>query len=135
MKNEIKLAKIVKLELNGYSTQAQSNKDVYLSLGRSVLRQLAKALNLKEFKVNVNKAGIAVSGDITLIGMFDDNDGIYVCMSSPNMFKEYGQEVFYWRTVKHMKDYSGGINRNMTYAKLAEGIDAAVAQINWELGR
>ena len=135
MKNEIKLAKIAKLELNGYQIDTASNKKVYLSLGRSVLRSLAKALGLKEFKVNINKAGPAVSGDITLIGMWNDKDGIYVNMSSPDMYKENGQETFFWRSVTAIDDYTGGRNRNMTYEELAEGVEAAATQMKWMLGR
>lgn len=135
MNNEVKLAKIVKLELNGYRTDTASNKHVYLTLGRSVLKSLAKALKLKEYKVNINKAGPAVSGDITLIGMWGDGTGIYVCMSSPRLQMERGQETFYWRSVEHMKDYSGGHNRLMTYQDLAEGIEAAATQMRWILGQ
>ncbi len=134
MKNEIKLAKIAKLELNGYRTDTASNKKVYLSLGRMVLRALAKALGLKEYKVSVNKAGPAVSGDITLIGMWTDTDGIYVCMSSPRLQMESGQETFYWRSVEHMKDYSGGHNRWMSYQQLAEGIKGTAEHMRWALG-
>ncbi len=135
MRNEVKLAKIAKLDLNGYRTDTASNKAVYLSLGRSVLRSLAKALDLKEFKVSINRAGPAVSGDITLIGMWDSKDGIYVNLSSPAMFKENGQEIFYWRSVTAMDDYTGGRNMNMTYEALAEGVGAAATQMRWMLGR
>ena len=135
MKNEIKLAKIAKLQLNGYKIDTASNKKVYLSLGRSVLRSLAKALGLKEFKVSINKAGPAVSGDITLIGMWDDKDGIYINMSFPAMYKERGQEMFYWRSVTAMNDYTGGRNRTMSYEELAEGVEAAATQMKWMLGR
>ena len=134
MNNEVKLAKIVKLELNGYRVDTAYHKRAYLKLGRSVLRSLAKALGLKEFKVSVNKAGPAVSGDITLIGMWDDSDGIYVNMSSPAMFKQNGQEIFYWRSVTAIDDYTGGHNRNMTYEALAEGVEAAATQMKWALG-
>ncbi len=135
MKNEIKLAKIARLELNGYSDQAASNKDVYLELGRMVLRSLAKELGLREYRVSINRAGVAVSGDITLIGIWDDNNGIYVNLSSPGMFKQNGEEVFYWRSARHMKDYTGGHNRNMSYGELAEGVEAAATQMRWQLGR
>ena len=135
MKNEIKLAKIAKLELSGYGVESASNKRVYLEIGRLVLRALAKALELKEYKVHVNRAGPAVSGDITLIGMWKD-DGIYVCMSSPGMFKEYGKEVFYWRSVRAIDDYTGGCNRSMTYEELASGgVEATATQMRWQLGR
>lgn len=137
MNNEVKLSKIVELDLNGYSTETASNKKVYLCLGRSVLRSLAKALDLKEFKVSINKAGPAVSGDITLIGMWNNGNGIYVAMSEPRLFgMRKGRETFYYRYVTHMKDYGGsGPNKEMTYQQLAEGIDAAAEQMRWQLGQ
>lgn len=106
-------------ELNGYNSQAAYNKNRYLKMGRSVLRAVAKHLNLVEYKVHVNKAGIAVSGDITLIGLSDNGKGIYISMSSPVLFGR--PPHFFYRLVTHMKDYSGsGPNKNMTYQDLAD---------------
>ena len=116
--NMYTLANLASSELNGYNAQAAHNKEQYLKMGRSVLRAIAKHLNLTEYKVNVNKAGIAVSGDITLIGLSENGKGIYISMSSPMLFGR--PPHFYYRLVTHMKDYSGsGPNRNMTYQDLA----------------
>ena len=71
-----------------------------------------------------------------MIGMWDDNNGIYINMSSPNMFKEYGKEVFYYRSVRAIDDYTGGINQTMSYELIAtEGVQGAAGAMMWQLGR
>ena len=114
------LAALSKSELNGYNSQAAYNKNQYLKVGRSVLTAIAKHLRLIEYKVSVNKAGIAVSGDITLIGLSANGKGIYVNFSSPMLFGG-SPANFYYRLVTYMKDYAGsGRNQNMTYQFLAD---------------
>lgn len=115
--NMYTLANLASSELNGYNAQAAHNKEQYLKMGRSVLRAIAKHLNLTEYKVRVNKAGIAVSGDITLIGLGNESKGIYISMSSPMLYGTPPE--FLYRSVSHMKDFTGGINRFMTYQNLA----------------
>jgi hypothetical protein len=101
-------------EINGYSDEAQARKDMFARIGKKAMKELAQLLGLTTFKVSFNPAGIAVSGDLTLIGMFDDHVGIYVSINH----EMTGLEVLY-RTVRHMKDYSGGVNRWMYYRDLA----------------
>ena len=81
-------------------------KRTFLNTGRAFLRALAKDLSLTDYKVSVNPAGIAVSGDCTLIGMWRTN-GIYIDISD---FCGLNDALLY-RTVRHMKDYVGGQNR------------------------
>ena len=136
MRNEVKLAKIVKLPLNEYSDSHASNKEVFLGLGRRVLAALVKEFGLVDYKLNINRAGAAVSGDATMIGMWDGDNGIYINMSSPGMYKEHGKEVFYYRDVRAIDDYTGGINQTMSYELIAsEGIQGAAAAMMWQLGR
>ena len=81
-------------------------KRTFPNTGRAFLRALAKDLSLTDYKVSVNPAGIAVSGDCTLIGMWRTN-GIYIDISD---FCGLNDALLY-RTVRHMKDYVGGQNR------------------------
>ena len=67
--------------------------------------KIAKCLPLVEAKVTYNPGGIAVSGEVTLIGMYADGTGVYVTASTPS----YHGLMF--RTIKHMKDYTGGPNQ------------------------
>lgn len=102
-------------------------KRTFLNVGRTFLRALAKDLGLRDYKVTANAAGIAVSGDCTLIGVWE-NGGIYVKFSEPG----WGDMVFLYRTVRHLKDYSGGYNRwlarsdleTLTYEQLLHTLSA-----------
>ncbi len=71
------------------------------------LRALGNDLGFKDFKVTKNYAGIAVSGEITLMGMWGDGNGLYFQISQPcRPFTS-----FLYRGITHMKDYVGGYNQ------------------------
>ena len=72
------------------------SKKVFLNVGKTFLRALAKDLGLRDTTVSANPGGIAVSGECTLIGMWETG-GIYI-----------------YRTVRHSRDYKGGYNRYLT---------------------
>ncbi|MDG1950078.1 MAG: hypothetical protein P8J32_04680 [bacterium] len=81
-------------------------------ISKSALREIAKQLPLVESKVYFNKGGIAVSGDAHLMGMFANGIGIYISVNEPL----FGSRTmnFLFRTITHMKDYTGGTNNYMT---------------------
>ncbi len=83
------------------------DKKVFLNTGKTFLRALAKDLGLQEYEVSSNPGGIAVCGDCSLIGMWNDS-GIYI-MISQSAFAREGMVLY--RTVRHIRDYSGGYNR------------------------
>lgn len=97
------------------SYQCEGPKRTFLNTGRAFLKALARDLELREQKVSVNPAGVAVSGDCTLIGMWESG-GIYVCIEEACC----GDLVMYYRTVRHMKDYTGGHNRFIRRSELAD---------------
>jgi len=82
----------------------EANKALFKTRGLAVMRKLAKQLKLREFKASFNAGGIAVAGDLHLMGMFNDETGIYISISNGRT-----PECMF-RTIKHMKDYSGGSN-------------------------
>lgn len=86
------------------------SKKTFLNLGKVFLRALAKDLGLREVTVSSNASGIAVSGECTLIGMWE-NGGIYVCIEQPACGRE---NVLYYRTVRHSRDFKGGYNHYLT---------------------
>ncbi len=90
-------------------------KAEFHSKGKAFLRAMAKDLGFSEFKVNSNPAGIAVSGEVSLYGMWSDGNGLMIQLSEG----WNGQEVVLYRTIKHLKDYSGGHNRRMHCDHLA----------------
>ena len=82
-------------------------KKEFHTKSKAFLRALGNDLGFKEFKVTNNHAGIAVSGEITLMGMWSDNNGLYFQLNEP--LKPFNS--FLYRTIKHMKDYGGGTNQ------------------------
>lgn len=84
-------------------------KKTFLNLGKVFLRALAKDLGLRDAKVTSNPAGIAVSGDCTLIGMWGSS-GIYIDLSQSCG----GKYVALYRTVRNIRDHTGGHNRFLT---------------------
>ena len=73
----------------------------------SFLRALGNDLGFKEFKVSNNHGGIAVSGEITLMGMWSDGNDLYFQLEQP--IRPFNS--FLYREIKHMKDFSGGTNQ------------------------
>jgi len=92
------------------------DKKVFLDTGRAFLRALGKDLGLRESTVSANPGGIAVSGDCSLIGMWQGN-GLYVQLSQPCCDRE---RVMLYRTVRHSRDYTGGRNLYLTRRDLEE---------------
>ena len=87
------------------------------------LRALGNDLGFKEFKVTHNYAGIGVSGEITLRGMWGEGSGLYLEISQPITQRQ----EFIYKRITHMKDYDGkrrwlpcDIFTNGEYEKLLE---------------
>ena len=99
--------------------EAQYNapfKEQFKKVGVKAMRELAKLLDLPEIDIHFNRGGIAVSGDLTLIGMWSDGNGIYISMNKDFPDRPWGGVLY--RTVKHMKDYTGGSNNYFEFALL-----------------
>jgi hypothetical protein len=81
------------------------------------LRTLGNDLGLREFTVHKNYAGIAVSGEITLMGLWSDGNGVYF-----QLFQSVtGRKDFLYRHITHMKDYTGGLNQWMDWNLFMSG--------------
>ena len=98
MKQYKDLLKVVKEGPISYDLE---RKDEFKKKSMSFLRRLAKDLNVVEKDIDFNPAGVAVSGDATLMGMWGEDNGIYVTISD---------DMLMYRSIKHMKDYKGGSN-------------------------
>jgi len=82
-------------------------KKIFHTKSAAFLRALGKDLGFKDFKVTNNHGGIAVSGEITLMGMWGEGNGLYL-----QLFQSVTQrQDFLCRQIKHMKDYSGSPNQ------------------------
>ena len=119
-KNMRKLADLLGRDLSYLSGERESgpngDKKVFLNTGKVFLRALSKDLGLQEVRVSSNPGGIAVSGESTLMGMWQTN-GLYVQLSQPCFDRE---NVLLYRTIRHSKDYTGGRNLYLTRRDLAE---------------
>ena len=82
-------------------------KKVFHTKSAAFLRTLGNDLGFEEFKVTNNHGGIAVSGEITLMGMWSDGNGLYFQLDQP--LQPFN--AFLYRGITHMKDYSGGKNQ------------------------
>ena len=93
-----------------------SAKWEFRRIGKAAMKELANYLDLVEVDIHFNPGGVAVSGDITLMGRDRDGKGIYVSMNKDMVSI---CQVLY-RTIKHMKDYTGGTNHWMSFEELAD---------------
>ncbi|MCB0376567.1 MAG: hypothetical protein KDD04_11655, partial [Sinomicrobium sp.] len=88
-------------------------KTTYGELGKAALKQLAEYLGLAAYNVNFNKAGVGVSGDLSLMGMFTPDKGIYISLSKDGL-----NDGVLYRSIRHMKDYTGGSNNYFPESEL-----------------
>jgi hypothetical protein len=101
-------------------------KKAFHTKSKAFLRTLGNDLGFKEYRVTNNHGGIAVSGEITLMGMWNDGNGLYFQINQP--FRPF--DAFLYRSITHMKDYTGGSNqwlecgmfRDGDYEKLIETV-------------
>lgn len=119
-KNMRKLAELLGQDLSYIWGDRESGpngaKKQFLNTGKTFLQALGKDLGLRDASASSNPGGIAVSGESTLIGMWQSN-GLYVQLSQPCFDRE---RVLLYRTVRHSKDYSGGRSLYLTRRDLAE---------------
>lgn len=91
-------------------------KKEFLDKGKRFLTRLGKDLTFTEMTVTKNPAGIAVSGEVTLMGMWGEGNGLYIQLSEPG----FGQTCVLYRKIKHLKDYTGGYNNYLSIDYLVE---------------
>jgi hypothetical protein len=111
---------VTKCQINGYDDTESENgsksaiKEQFISLSRSYLRMIAKELCLtkEQFDLRVNRAGVAVSGDIHL-----HTDKLYVDFSQSCLGSDMG---FMFRHCESQKDFTGGANRWMKWERLTD---------------
>lgn len=107
IKTGAKLKELAYLLENTTLSYNEHGKDRFKEIGIEAMYGIKQDLKFKECKIDYNRSGIASSGDLTLIGMFDDNTGIYISISQDCFGNK--PSILY-RGVKHIKDYSGGSN-------------------------
>ena len=95
---------------NGSVTGA--NKERWHRLGRGLARTLAEKMGLEDVSICSCKGGPAVTGEIILHA-----DWIYIQFGITCFG---GETQFMYRTCEGMKDYTGGMNRWMSFDSLLD---------------
>ena len=116
--NMQRLSALLSLELCNIPGEKEcgpdGSKKAFLNTAKVFLRALARDLGLHDVTVSGNSGGIAVSGECSMIGMWEDS-GLYVSISQPACGSG---KVLLYRTVRHSRDYKGGYNHFITRHKL-----------------
>jgi hypothetical protein len=114
--SSLKKLAAIKGDVNEYSDAGAARKQTLHTTGRSFLKGLAHDLGIpeSEFNIRSNKAGIAVSGEVTL-----HSDKIYVQIHESSV-GERGLSVLY-RNCAGKKDYVGGMNHHIRMDQLQDG--------------
>jgi hypothetical protein len=101
--------------INGYTDSALTRKLSMHVTGRAFLKTLAADLQLpaSSFEIRSNKAGPAVSGEVTL-----HSDTLYVQVYEPLTWGR-GLSILY-RSCTSRRDYCGGVNHWTSIRKVAE---------------
>ena len=122
MKQETALRRLFNLVTGTDLSYNEEGKAKFHRLARTVLKDVAAEMDLApgSYEIRSNKAGIAVSGEVTLHG-----EHIYIQLDQGIDFGDGKQFIF--RHCQHRKDYTGGFNRWMTYKELLD-FPAAVEQ-------
>lgn len=96
-------------------TGPNGDKRVFLHVGKTFLCALGKDLGLRDVQVKANPGGIAVSGECTLYGMWEDS-GIFIQISQPCCQRHH---VLLFRSIRSLKDHKGGHNHYVCLNELA----------------
>lgn len=116
MKYLVQLAEFLsdRLPINGYTDETAERKKKFEATGKKAMKELASLLGMVDFDIGFNRAGMACSGDLRLMGFDRDGRGVYFLMNK-DFTSAFG--VLY-RTIKHMKDFTGGRNHYFPFEEL-----------------
>jgi len=117
-----KLADLVAQDLSYIHGEKESGpngaKKVYLHIGKTFLRAMAKDLGLVESKVYDLRGGIGVNGEVCLMGLWGPGNGIHVYLHQDDF-----TGCIMYRHISHLKDYHGDYNRHLTRGALLHGYE------------
>lgn len=91
-------------------------KKEFLDKGKRFLNQLGKDLGFTEITVSKNPAGIAVSGEVCLKGIWSKGNGLYVTLSEI----PFGQYCVLYRTTGQRNSSGMGQNNFLTTRYMKE---------------
>jgi len=112
-----RLAELVKQDLTYIGGERESGpngaKKEYLQTGKTFLRAMAKDLGFAESKVYDMPGGIGVAGEIAMMGIWSEGNGVYVLIHEDNF-----TGCIMYRTIRHLGDHTGGYNRHLPHGWL-----------------
>lgn len=109
--------------INSYTDAGHRQKTQMHSAGRAFLQRLARDLGLQthERDIRSNRAGIAVSGEVTLHA-----DRLYVQISESCLGR--GGATVLYRSCEGRRDYSGGTNHWRSMGEISRDYPRFVAE-------
>ena len=93
-------------------------KREYLRIGKTFFRAMTKDLGFMESKIYDMPGGIAVNGEIVMMGMWSAGNGIYVMLHQDDF-----TGCIMYRRIRHMQDYKGDRNRHLSRRVLLGSYD------------
>ena len=113
------LTELAMFLMNGVSANYnQEEKDKFKKIGKKAMNELAQLIELTEYKWDFNPGGIAVSGDLHLMGMWGKENGVHIFMNKDFMGSKTPWGDVCFRTIAHMQDYGGGANQWLRFEEL-----------------
>lgn len=122
-KNMKDLAKLMAHDLSYIAGDRENGpngaKRIFLSKGRAFLRTLGQDLRFAEQRLYVNKAGIAVSGEVYLQGMWPNGNGLFIMLEQMIGFP--ADACILYRTIERLDKCTGGTNQYVSRNFLETG--------------
>lgn len=91
-------------------------KAEFLRTSAAFLRKLGKDLGFTEYKVRTNPAGIAVSGSVSLYGMWGDGNGICFVLEQ----SAFSTPMLLYQEITRVDDYYGKQNLYLPLSDFAK---------------
>jgi hypothetical protein len=118
-----KLTDLVAFVENNEFSYNPGNKTILKRKGKAAFKELGELLGLQEVSTHFNAGGIAVGGDLMLIGLWEEGKGIYINFSADSFSSD--EHGLMYRSVTHMKDWTGGRNHWTSLSSLLDIDDFA----------
>ena len=99
------LSQYLGMDYQGYD---EDLKISYEKAGKKALVELAVDMGFQQSRVWYSKGGMAVSGDLHLMGMWSEDNGVHI------FFNMDLSDSIVFRKIKHLHDYSGGMNHHIS---------------------
>ena len=115
MRKQIELGLFLKRIGPGGCSYNGELKAEFHRLAMAALAELEQLLGFKSSNRRWNAGGIAVSGDACLMGMWSENCGVYISINN-DISLPCGD--FMYRSITHLRDFSGGGNRWASFGEL-----------------